>query len=455
MRLPDRRLLTVLIAAALVHAAALAAVRIRTGAFDTFAFSSLDASEYYTIAANLVDHAAFSQDAVPPFRPDTWRTPGYSFLLAGWLLLVGKSPTALLMMQQLLGVLSTGLLYLVAAARLTPRRAAIVTTLFLLEPYRLYYSTWLMSTTLQTALILGIWLAYEHGRRPILLGVLCGALVLTWPGAILIPFAILALLLPLPGRKRAGVRVGETDAQPRWKVPSQFALASLAVISTWMLRNYLVAGAFALSHQSGIVLAYFKAAEVSLWNEGRTVDRYLETSLDPRHDQTPHVVWDAIDRELRPEFSAGDELNWRNLAQGNRTELDSFQLSAVLTRQAAKMFLENPLGTMSCGVTRMGQILSFPLDLALAPPSGVTVNRPRSAMIGGAYLVLGVLVLIRLVRFRTSLIGAAFPLICTAALLILATPQTDPRFRVPMIPMLLMLALWPTVTKGDSRNANR
>ena len=49
----------------------------------------------------------------------------------------------------------------------------------------------------------------------------------------------------------------------------------------WMTRNRIAAGHFALSDQSGVVVAYFKATEVVLWREGRTGDRYLETSLDP------------------------------------------------------------------------------------------------------------------------------------------------------------------------------
>lgn len=74
-----------------------------------------------------------------------------------------------------------------------------------------------------------------------------------------------------------------------------------------MFRNLDVAGRFALSSQRGVVLAYFKAAEVTLWQEGRTRDRYLETSLDEKRAHDPHPVWESIDRRLKARFPALDD----------------------------------------------------------------------------------------------------------------------------------------------------
>lgn len=433
-----RSLLAIVAAATLIHAATLVAVHVKSGALDTYAFQSIDAREYHAIAANLIDHAAFSQDSARPLRPDTWRTPGYPFFLAGLMLIVGKSPTALLVAQQGLGVLSAALLFAIAARHRLPRRATVVTLLFLLEPYHLYYSLWLMSTTLQTTLILAVWLALDRGAKPLWIGLPCAALVLTWPGAILVPAAVFAILVT-----RAW-HLHRAQAGNVWIVPVKFALVCGLATSTWMLRNTLVAGTFALSHQSGIVLAYFKATEVQLWHDGRTADRYIETSLDPQHDQDPHRIWESIDNTLRGFRFDDPSVSWRNIAQGNRTKFDSFELSSHLAGMAVKLFLSAPFETLACCVTRCGEILTFPLDLAIAPPNGVTLNRARSAIIGSVYTLLAGWVLVRLLRRRRALVGASFPLLCIVALLLAATPQTDPRFRVPMIPMLLVLAFVPT-----------
>jgi hypothetical protein len=136
-------------------------------------------------------------------------------------------------------------------------------------------------------------------------------------------------------------------------------------------------------------------------------------------------------------------LTWPNLAQGNRTTVDSFRISAGLESIADVHLLESPRSTLACCLARCGSILAFPLDLALWPPKGVEVNRLRSAAVGALYLLLCAAVVVRLGRGRMEFGAGYFPLACTLALLLATTPQTDPRFRVPMIPLLILVALLP------------
>jgi hypothetical protein len=216
------------------------------------------------------------------------------------------------------------------------------------------------------------------------------------------------------------------------------------VIGAWMSRNHLVAGRFALSSQGGVVLAYFKATECVLWREGRAHDRYLETSLHPAQAQFTHRVWEGIDAELRAVFADESperraQLTWPNLTQGNRTDLDSFDISRGLSAIGRRHLLEDPISTLACCTVRCGSILTFPLNLALRPPAHVPTSRVRSAMLGTLYLVAACAVLFRLVTRRFAYRDAFFPLACLVALLLATTPQCDPRFRVPMIPLLVVL----------------
>jgi hypothetical protein len=217
------------------------------------------------------------------------------------------------------------------------------------------------------------------------------------------------------------------------------------------VRNQRVAGKLALSHQSGIVLAYFKATEVILWRQGRTEDRYLETSLSPDRRDDPHPIWESIDESLRLDLydlpiEQQKELTWSNLAQGNKTSVDSFRISAALESIAYGYLLESPLSTLASCLARCASILTFPLDLALWPPKGVEVNRLRSAALGVVYFLLVLGVAVRLARRRIGFDVIYFPLACTLAWLLATTPQTDPRFRVPMIPLLIFVALLPVVS---------
>ena len=124
-----------------------------------------------------------------------------------------------------------------------------------------------------------------------------------------------------------------------------------------MVRNRVVAGHLALADQGGVVLAYFKATEAVLWREGRTADRYLETSLDPAKADQPHAVWDEIDRRLQGTMvDLTDQqraaLRWPNLAQGNKTTMDAFEISSALTRIGWSLLTEAPASTVTCSTAR-------------------------------------------------------------------------------------------------------
>lgn len=452
MRTHHRCTLALLAGSVLVHTAVLFAAFAKTDAIDGYALRSLDCGEFYTVARNLVEHGLFSQSEAPPFKPDTWRTPGYPLFLAAIMLLFGKSPVALVLVQQLLAVANVLLVYRAARGWMNDSRAAVAALLFLLEPYHLYYSLWLLSTTWLVTLILLTWIkwskAMQSGElwRFGLLGGLCGFLVLTWPGAILIPVAVCAGIIVSGAMRLRGKPAGATTKALRGG--AIFVIICAMVIGSWMIRNKQVAGRFALSHQGGIVLSYFKATEVVLWRQGRTADRYLETSLSLDRRDQPHPTWEKIDETLRGKLldlpiEQQQELTWPNLAQGNKTSVDGFRISAELESIAFGYLWESPLRTLTACLARCASILTFPLDLALWPPKGVEINRLRSTAMGALYLLLSVAVVVRLAQRRLGFEAVYYPLACTLALLLATTPQTDPRFRVPMIPLLIFVALLP------------
>jgi hypothetical protein len=468
MKVSHRPGLLLVLAAALVHGALLGSVRMRAGSIDAYAFRSLDSREYYAIAQNVVEHGAFSQDKPrvgEPLRPDTWRTPGYPLFLAAAMRIVGKSATALVFVQQVLAVLNVWLAYRIARGAVGERRAVAFAVLFLLEPYHLFYSLWLLATTWFTTVLLAAWAAWNELASALrqvdrpewrlfatgaLLGALCGFLVLVRPVAVLIPFVVFVGLII--DRVRFRNDDGHIAGNAFLSI-SAFVLFGLFMTGGWCVRNALHTGHAALSDQSGVVLAYFKAAEVELWRRGRAPDRYLETSLDPTRRDAPHTVWEDVDRKLRERLSdlppeLRERLRWPDLAQGNRTPADSFRVSAALTRVAGGYLLRNPLSTLSCCLVRCGSILTFPLNLAVSPPNGIEVQRLRSTAMGATYLALVIAALAGPVRGRAAFCVVYFPAACTLALLLATTPQVDPRFRVPMIPLLLFLALLPRAGTG-------
>ncbi|RME38841.1 MAG: hypothetical protein D6788_06650 [Planctomycetota bacterium] len=227
-----------------------------------------------------------------------------------------------------------------------------------------------------------------------------------------------------------------------------------------MFRNHRLGGHWALSDQGGVVLAYFKAAEIELCRRGRSADRYIETSLDPARREDPHTIWERIDARLRERLRHWPEdlrrpLQWRNLAQGTKTHGDSFEVSAALTRIGLDMMLEDPVATILCAGKRCLSLLVFPLELAIRPPRGVPVDRLQAFLKALPYGLLILGVVWRLFRHRWSFAATYFPLAVTIALLLASTPQLDPRFRVPMIPFLLSLAFLPAGGDGERPSARR
>lgn len=458
MRLTSRAGWVLVLAGLLVQGGAVGFALWRTGDAAGYAFRSPDGGEYYRLARNLAERGVFSQGEGPPFAPDTWRTPGYPLFLAPVMVYFGNAPVVLVLAQGILSIVNALLLFHTARGFLGDGRALVASLVFLVEPYRVFYSLWLLSTTLLVTVLLLTWLAWREGVATraggwlAIAGLLTGLAVLIWPGCALVPVLLLIGLVVYGAvlERRRWERGGRWWT---WRGGLLFALANLAVVGPWVARNHRVAGVWALSDQSGVVLAYFKAAEVVLWRQGRAADRYMELSTDAAHSQDAHTVWEMIDRELRarladlpPERHAA--LGWSQLAQGNAAGVDSFRVSHELRRIAWGHLKADPVAAVVCGAWRVADNLTFPLSLALAPPAGVAVQRMRAAALGGVYLVLCAAAAIRLVYGGWTFAGWYFPLAVGMALALVVTPQVDPRFRVPMIPLLIVLALMPRAARS-------
>lgn len=464
---------TIIAFATLIQLAMVAFVFRRTGGLDGFAFASVDAREYFQLARNLIEHGAFSMASEAPFSPDFWRVPGYPLFIAGLFALLPREPITPLIAHHLLSICNPLLLYWITRRRLGTGRAMLLSLAFACEPYRLFYANWLLATTLFTTILLACWLFASRlfevnaRSRPIVaavLGLLCGLAVLVRPIALLIPlFLTLLALIPWIGGRPGGAQqtTGKQSPMPsaenggRLRAALILAACCAMVVTPWLIRNRVLAGHWALSNQSGIVLAYFKATEVVLWNEGRSALRFRETSLNPDRMEEPHEVWDRIDDKLRarmqdvPEESR-EALTWPILAQGNRAPVDSFRVSRELSVIAWKLLWEEPLGTVGCTFSRMVSLLTFPLVLGWG--GFATQGNVTQLLLGGIYLAVSVAAGVQVIRrLRSGDRTVLIPVAIVAALLLATTPQLDPRFRVPVMPMLLYLSFLGRGRESSSR----
>jgi 4-amino-4-deoxy-L-arabinose transferase-like glycosyltransferase len=299
-------------------------------------------------------------------------------------------------------------------------------------------------------LAVGLWQRWYWGaRRPavlVMLGMVIGLTVLTRPlAAVLVPVLILGTLLvdgiPLQ-------RLGRTAV----------CLLGLAlVVGPWLVRNRIVAGRFVLSHQAGTVLTYYKAIEVVFWNADQTRQRYSQEAI--------HRVWEHFDEQVRQRWAADHgplsadqarDIAWPQIAWGRVRTVNPVLLDQEVRRVGLQTLAEHPWATAGCWLTRCGSILTFPLTLAIHPPSdprslpfanllpnlSPARRRAFALVLAGPFVLVTVLAAWRL-RFLVRA-RLAFPLLTclvpVVALLVATSPQEDPRFRVPMIPLLLLLA---------------
>jgi len=454
MRIADRPYLTLFAIGLAVHLSALGFVQVRSGGIAVYAFRSPDAREYYDIARNLATQGVYAQGESLPLQPDTWRTPGYPVFLAALMVFVGDSPETLVVVQHILALVNVVIFFAVVREWLGARRALLAALLFLFEPYHVLYAGWLLSTTWQVTLLLAAWGAWQAVVRTraqgwwIILGLLIGALILVWPGHVVTGGCLFVVAWWARWRVNRRARFSSNPQRISVSSPILLLVAAALVVAPWLERNRRISGHIALSDQSGVVLAYFKAAEVLLWRQGGSESRYLELSTDAAHAAFPHATWDAIDRELKLcladlDESARGEIHWSRLAQGNRTSIDSFRISHELADIGLRNILASPLSAVACYTVRMVDQLTFPVSLGIAPPTGVNPNRLKSIALGTPFVLLALLVLLRLWRGKFEGLDLFFPFITTLAMLLVAAPQIDPRFRVPMIPLLLFVALLP------------
>jgi len=462
----------VLIAAVLVQAGFLMLAVRTTGRIDGFALRSIDSHEFMRLARTLARHGVFSQDEGPPFRPDTWRGPVYPLFLAACIGLFGDNMVAVVLAQQLLALCSVSLLVVTAAQWMSPRRAGIVGILWVLDPYRGYYTLWILSETCFALFLLvaiRVWQYQRTARTPLVaaftLGLAAGTTVLVRPiGVALIPLALCgAALAPSRGRT--------------WLARLVACLVGVSVtVGSWMGRNKVVAGDFALSHVTGPVLTYFKVKEVLLWAQGQTSKRY--------DDAVTQRLWEQFDRQIRDRWvrtygplspQARQELVWSEITTGRVRAVNSLLLDRDTMQVGLAILKEHPWATATCWAARCVSILTFPLNLAIWPPDttsafpfavllpdvSLSARRAFGALLALPYVVLSIMAAWRAIRLLSARQWSVV-FTCWApalALLLAASPQEDPRFRLPMIPLLLIVAGMgresPTDVAGQSADHGR
>jgi len=175
---------------------------------------------------------------------ETIRTPVYPLLLA----LFGARTLPVIILQHLLNVALAVAIYLFVERRLGSRLAALVASLlFALDIPTIHYANKVLTETPFTALLYVVFVLTLQNRRPIVLALLTGILVLLRPIALFFFLGLAAFLVirRLPVRQVIA-----------------FIAVALALPVAWAFRNQVRTGVFTVSSIGGINMIEARAGGV-------------------------------------------------------------------------------------------------------------------------------------------------------------------------------------------------
>ena len=441
MRAADHPLATVFVLALFIRLINLALLTGRNSFFaeqDTFA--------YWALGAALAKPETFW----PTLSAMTDRLPLYPLLLAAIQHAFGDAPRAVALIQ---AAMDAGTCVLIAAlgALISPRVGLIAGILAALSPTLIVFSTQILTDSLflfffALMLLTGArFLLRPSAGLAICAGLSGGLALVTRPVVAPLLAAAAPLLFAIALVQRRSLGLALTAAM-------LFAVAAAAPIAPVLLRNLAQYQSFALTSQTGDHLA--------LW---------IVPLVTQRADGTPYQV--TVDRM--------EERYRQKIAQGPTEASNPFQRATVQTELAREEMARLPLAAYSKAwlegmVVNLAApaLLADPRVRALPKPSfyntaGTTLwQRARAYLFEepGVYQILLLLGLVAMLPFlaleaigfvmlaRSKPWAAALAGAVLAYFLLLNGPVAAPKYRLPIEPVLIVLAAIPLAWLTERRS---
>ncbi len=408
-----------------------------------------DAEGYIQAAQNLLAGHGFSLERQPPYNPTAFRTPLYPLFIAACYALFGADNRLLALVQVLLSLLTVVLAYMLGRKILPEAAAWLGGLLFALSSLPATHAVFILSETLFSLLLLlclGCLVCYRQANRLRWLacaGGLAGLSLLCRPLALYFPVAFfpLAWLAAAPGRRRQAV---------------SGALLALLVcaltLSPWLIRNQARLGKPIFTTISNYNLLVYNAASLQASLQGVS------------QSQARAALEGQAQQELTRRGVASDEVQMAQLygewgrriilAHPLRYALDHLKNDLNSYLPDVTDFLEL-MGVTQGGKGTLSVLNQLGLWAAIRHYFGaqtwlLALTLPWLALLALTYLggLCGLLVLLRratLLRPATALrqddrFTLAWLLLPILYFTLLPGAPSNPRFRLPVMPYLCLLA---------------
>lgn len=385
-------------------------------------FWAPDSLEYDLLGRNLARHGVFSQSLAPPFTPDLQRTPLFPLQIALAYLVAGYLPPRAVTLA-VAGTVAIGALTSVLLARLVTwwagRRAGLVAGLLLaFDLTSIVYASMLLSEVLFTLLLTAVLLALARycrqadARLALLAGAGLGLATLTRPIGVFLVVALAPVFFLARGRR----------GWPR--ALRDLVLCALALgvlVLPWSWRTRAAGGTDVVATQAAINAYFHRGALIAAWGTGRT-------SEDVRAEMEAAFQQEAAAR------------GWSEEEQVR-----------VMQERAARLIAEHRLLYLRLQLRGMLQLLGPETD-ALFDVLGLRAA-PHQRPARGVYTAWKAVGMVQLaVVYALAMVGAlalarrrrwaelALLTLPVAYFLAVSGPEAYARFRVPVMPAIVVLA---------------
>ena len=394
-------------------------------------FYSPDSASYISAAHELLVHHRFSS---PSGSPELLRTPGYPLLLTIGLSL-GRLEVITIALQVLLSCLTVYLVYCIAWILFDREQSALIAaTLYAVEPLSILYSSVLLTETLFTTLIVA-WvyflLRYLRGQNIwdlLVSGVVISASAYVRPISYFVPLVVAACLLVW-----ALDRGEEKDMRALTHI-SAFLAISMGLLVVWQIRNWSQTGYRGFSGMSSVNLYFYRAAGVLALKHNVSVATMAE-SLGYDDDR----IYFALHPEQRT-WSMAQRLNY-------------------IHREAVNILLQNPIIYGRLCLNGLCRTIFGPGTIEVLDFFGIKRAAWFFWIWAGLllvwqlpYLLLGVMGLCSTHYKRWPVLFLVLSILYYVS--VAAGPEGYSRFRIPVMPLISVLAGYGMYLVVEARSRN-
>ena len=435
MRAADHPLATVFVLALFIRLINLALLTGRNS------FAEQDTFAYWALGAALAKPESFW----PTLSATTDRMPIYPLLLAGVQHVLGDAPRVVALIQAVIDAATCALIAALGAL-ISPRVGLIAGILAALSLTLIVFSTQILTDSLFLFFFAAMLLAGAHFlRRPTIKLATCAGLggglaLATRPAVAMLLVAAVPVVFAVALVQRRGLVAALAAAVA-------FGIAAAAPISPVLLRNAIQYGSYGITSQTGDYLAFWIVPLVTERAAGIPYQTTFER-METRYRQASSAESNPFRRSAIASRLARDEM-----ARLPTIAIAKAWLEGMVVNLAAPALLSDP------------RVRALPKPSFYNTPGGSLWEKARNYLFDdpGRYQFLLILGLIAMLPFlalegigfvmlaRTTPWAAVFAGGVLAYFLLLNGPIAAPKYRLPMEPVLIVLAAIPLARVAERK----